>query len=325
MHDRGVSMRALRPVCMFVGGMRVEDGQNQQSGEEKEKNPPARGQCITSQHSASILLPQLNRKKNLRLLSVRILTKISETLQEKHLALDALTLENTAVLMRILVIEDETKVARALKEGLEGDHYEVVVASTGEEGFFHANAEVFDLIVLDLMLPGRDGIEVLSTLRKRELQTPVLILTAKDAVEDRVLGLDSGADDYLIKPFAFPELLARIRALLRRGRTDQVLRLKVSDLEMDLVTRKVTRNARLLDLTAREFELLEYLLRHHNRLVSREMLAREVWKEPARATPLDNVIDVHIARLRKKVDQDFPVKLIHTMRGIGFVLREDEP
>jgi two-component system copper resistance phosphate regulon response regulator CusR len=168
--------------------------------------------------------------------------------------------------MRILVIEDETKVARALKEGLEGDHYEVVVASTGEEGFFHASAEVFDLIVLDLMLPGRDGIEVLSTLRKRGCQTPVLILTAKDAVEDRVLGLDSGADDYLIKPFAFPELLARIRALLRRGRTEHVLRLKVSDLDMDLVTRKVTRGARLLDLTAREFELLEYLLRHQHQL-----------------------------------------------------------
>jgi DNA-binding response OmpR family regulator len=226
--------------------------------------------------------------------------------------------------MRILVIEDEAKVARALQEGLGGEHYEVVVAKTGEEGFFRANAEVFDLIVLDLMLPGRDGIEVLTTLRKRGMQTPVLILTAKDAIEDRVFGLDSGADDYLVKPFAFPELLARIRALLRRGRIDQVLRLKAGDLEMDLVTRKVTRGTRPLDLTAREFELLEYLLRYQNQLVSREMLARDVWKEPTRATPLDNVIDVHIARLRKKVDQDFPVKLIHTVRGVGFVLREDE-
>jgi DNA-binding response OmpR family regulator len=227
--------------------------------------------------------------------------------------------------MRILVIEDEPKVARALKEGLEGDRYEVVVAGSGEEGFFHAHAEAFDLIVLDLMLPGRDGIEVLTTLRKRGMHTPVLILTAKDAIEDRVLGLDSGADDYLVKPFAFPELLARIRALLRRGRIDQVLRLKVGDLEMDLGTRKVTRNNQPLDLTAREFELLEYLLRHQNQLVSREMLTREVWKEPSRATPLDNVIDVHIARLRKKVDQDFPIKLIHTVRGVGFVLREGEP
>ncbi len=226
--------------------------------------------------------------------------------------------------MRILVVEDEAKVARALKEGLEGEHYDVVVAKTGEEGFFRVNAEMFDLLVLDLMLPGRDGIEILTTLRKRGVQTPVLILTAKDAVEDRVLGLDSGADDYLVKPFAFPELLARIRALLRRGRIDQVLRFKAGDLEMDAVTRKVTRGNQTLDLTAREFELLEYLLRHQNHLVSREMLARDVWKEPSRATPLDNVIDVHITRLRKKVDQDFPIKLIHTVRGVGFILHEGE-
>jgi len=227
--------------------------------------------------------------------------------------------------MRLLVIEDEVKVAHALKNGLESERYEVVVATTGEDGFFRANAEVFDLLVLDVMLPGRDGIEVLTTLRKRGTQTPVLILTAKDAVEDRVLGLDSGADDYLVKPFAFSELLARIRALLRRGRIDQVLRLKVSDLEMDLVTRKVTRGSYLLNVTAREFELLEYLLRHQNQIVSREMLTREVWKEPSRATSLDNVIDVHIARLRKKVDQDFPLKLIHTVRGVGFILCEGEP
>jgi len=227
--------------------------------------------------------------------------------------------------MRILVVEDETKVAHALREGLEGEHYHVVVAKTGEDGFFRAQAEIFDLIVLDLMLPGRDGVEILTTLRKHGMQTPVLILTAKDAVEDRVLGLDSGADDYLVKPFAFPELLARIRALVRRGRTDLLLRLKAGDLEMDLVTRKVTRSDHLLELTSREFELLEYLMRHQNQLVSREMLTREVWKEPSRATPLDNVIDVHITRLRKKIDQDFPTKLIHTVRGVGFILREGEP
>jgi DNA-binding response OmpR family regulator len=227
--------------------------------------------------------------------------------------------------VRILVVEDEPKVARALQEGLAAEHYDVVVAHTGEEGFFYANAEIFDVVVLDLMLPGRDGLEVLSTLRKRGLQTPVLILTARDTVEDRVLGLDSGADDYLVKPLAFPELLARIRALLRRGRVDQVLRLKAGDLEMDLVTRTVIRGHRVLELTAREFELLEYLLRHHNQLVSREMLSHDVWKEPARATPLDNVIDVHIARLRKKVDHEFATKLIHTVRGVGFILREGEP
>jgi two-component system copper resistance phosphate regulon response regulator CusR len=254
-----------------------------------------------------------------------ILTKTSETFQEKALVSDRRRSENRGTVMRILVVEDEAKVARALKEGLEGEHYDVVVAQTGEEGFFRINAEVFDVVVLDLMLPGRDGIEVLTTVRNRGLQTPVLILTAKDAVEDRVVGLDSGADDYLVKPFAFPELLARIRALLRRGRTDQLLRLKAGDLEMDLVTRKISRGNQLLELTAREFELLEYLLRHQGHLVSREMLTRDVWKEPARATPLDNVIDVHIARLRKKVDQDFPIKLIHTVRGVGFTLQESEP
>src|SRR5204863_2599039 len=152
-----------------------------------------------------------------------------------------------------------------------------------------------------------------------------LILTARDAVEDRVLGLDEGADDYLVKPFAFPELLARIRALLRRGRPDQVLRLKVADLDMDLLTRHAARGDTALDLTPREHELLEYLMRHQGRLVSREMLAREVWKEPARATPLDNVIDVHIARLRKKVDPDGVPRLIHTIRGVGFVLQEGVP
>jgi len=225
--------------------------------------------------------------------------------------------------MRILVVEDEAKVARALKEGLEREHYEVALARTGEEGFYLANAESFDLVILDLMLPGHDGLEILKTLRKRSVQTPVLILTARDALSDRVEGLDSGADDYLVKPFAFPELLARMRALLRRGRSEAILRFKVADLELDLVTRKVTRAGRALELTVREFELLEYLLRHQGQIVSREMLAREVWKEAARAATLDNVIDVHIARLRRKVDDPHPTKLIQTVRGVGFVLREE--
>jgi len=225
--------------------------------------------------------------------------------------------------LRILVVEDETKVARALREGLEREKYEVVVAPTGEEGFFLVNAQEFDLVILDLMLPGRDGLEVLSTLRKRGLDTPVLILTARDAIGDRVQGLDSGADDYLVKPFAFPELLARIRARLRRGRGDQSHRGRLADLELDLTPRKVRRAGQELQLTVREFELLEYLLRHKEEIVSREMLARDVWKESSRATTLDNVIDVHINRLRRKVDDPFDRKLIHTVRGVGFVLREE--
>jgi DNA-binding response OmpR family regulator len=227
--------------------------------------------------------------------------------------------------VRILVVEDERKLAQVLASALEAEHYEVVVERTGEDGFFRANAETFDLVVLDLMLPGRGGLEILETLRKRQMQTPVLILTARDTIEDRVVGLDLGADDYLVKPFALPELLARIRALLRRGRPADILRLKASDLEVDLVSRRATRDGHPIDLTVREFELLEYLLRHQGHVVSREMLAHEVWKEPRRATPIDNVIDVQVARLRKKVDLEGHVRLIHTVRGVGFVLREGEP
>jgi len=222
--------------------------------------------------------------------------------------------------VRILVIEDDPEVADALREGLEAEHIEVAVARTGEEGFYLANAGTYDLVLLDLMLPGRNGIDVLATLRKRGIQTPVFILTAKDAIEDRVLGLDQGADDYLIKPFAFPELLARIRVLLRRGRTEPPLRFHHEDVDMDLVSRKASRGARSLDLTVKEFELLEYMLRHWDRVVSREMLARDVWHAAARATPLDNVIDVTIARLRRKIDDPFEAKLLHTVRGVGFLL-----
>jgi len=225
--------------------------------------------------------------------------------------------------MRVLVVEDEKKVAQALREGLEAEHYDVRVAASGEEGFFLANHEAFDCVILDLMLPQRDGLEILTALRKRGVHTPVLILTAKDAVSDRVRGLDSGADDYLVKPFAIPELLARIRALLRRGRNDQLLKLQHEDLEMDLVTRRVMRAGHMLELTLKEFEILEYLLRHLGRIVSREMLTREVWRVAARATPLDNVIDVSIARLRRKIDDPFTVKLLHTVRGVGFVLRRE--
>jgi len=222
--------------------------------------------------------------------------------------------------VRILIIEDEKKVANALREGLEAEHYEVTTATTGEEGFYLASQGSFDVLLLDLMLPRRDGIDVLATLRKCGVQTPVLVLTARDAVEDRVIGLDQGADDYLTKPFAFSELLARIRALLRRGRMDQVLKLQHEDLEMDLVTHKVSRGPQTLELTAKEFELLEYLLRHSGTVVSREMLARDVWRATARATPLDNVIDVTIARLRRKIDDRHDKKLLNTARGVGYIL-----
>ena len=228
-------------------------------------------------------------------------------------------------MVRVLIVEDERKLAQVVSSALQAERYDVVVAATGEDGFYRANAEPFDLVVLDLMLPGRSGLEILQTLRQRRIETPVLVLTARDGVDDRVLGLDLGADDYLVKPFALPELLARIRALLRRGRPSDVFRLKAGDLEVDLVGRRVIRADRPIDLTAREFELLEYLLRHQGHLVSREMLARDVWKEPRRATPLDNVIDVQMARLRRKVDADGAARLIHTVRGVGFVLREGEP
>ena len=225
--------------------------------------------------------------------------------------------------MRILIIEDEKKLAQAIQESLEYAQYEVCVAHTGEEGFFLAHEQPFDLVILDLMLPGRDGLEILSTLRKRHVLTPVIIITAQDTVDDRVRGLDSGADDYLVKPFAFAELHARLRALLRRGAVEPglSLQLRVADLDMDVLARQVSRGGQPIDLTVKEFELLEYFLRHQGSIVTRGMLVRDIWKEPARVVPLDNVIDVHIARLRKKVDADFAVPLLHTVRGVGFNLR----
>ena len=222
--------------------------------------------------------------------------------------------------MRILIIEDEEKLASALRRGLEAEQFEVSVAGSGEDGFFLANSEAFDVVLLDLMLPNRSGIEVLELLRERAIQVPVLVLTAKDTVQDRVRGLNCGADDYLVKPFAFEEVLARIRALLRRGRVDQLSRLRYEDLEMDFIARKATRAGRPIELTAKEFDLLGYLLRNRDRVVSREMLARDVWKAGPRATPLDNVIDVMLARLRRKIDDPYERKVLHTVRGIGFVL-----
>ena len=226
---------------------------------------------------------------------------------------------------KILVIEDEPKTANAIRTGLRGEGYDATVAKTGEDGFFQLNAEPFDLVILDWMLPGRDGIEILKTLRARGTKTPVLLLTARDAIEDRVLGLDSGADDYLMKPFAFTELLARVRALLRRAGDTEALRKQIGDLVLDVENRRVMRGAQEIAVTPREFELLAYLLRHPGQTVTRQMLAKDVWREPHRATPLDNVIDVHVAHLRRKIDEGHRGKLIHTVRGVGFVLREENP
>jgi DNA-binding response OmpR family regulator len=226
--------------------------------------------------------------------------------------------------MRVLIIEDDPKVAGAVKAGLTAEGYELVVSRNGEDGYFLATTEPFDALLLDLGLPGRSGLEILSGLRARGLTIPVLVLTARDSVDDRVVGLDAGADDYLVKPFAFTELVARLRALLRRGRTEETHRLRLADLEVDSAAHTVVRGGQAIELTAREFQLLEYLLRHQGQIVSREMLARDVWKEVARGTPLDNVIDVHITRLRRKIDQGFASRLIHTIRGVGFMVKEGE-
>jgi two-component system, OmpR family, copper resistance phosphate regulon response regulator CusR len=222
--------------------------------------------------------------------------------------------------LRLLIVEDEPKVAQALREGLESESYSVAVATNGEDGFFLANSEPFDLLILDVMLPGRSGIDILSAMRRKGMHIPVLLLTAKDTVADRVLGLDSGADDYLVKPFAFAELSARVRALVRRGKQDSPVILEADDLRIDLITRKARRGNKSLQLTTKEYEVLEYLMRNQGQIVSREMLGRDVWLENARHSTLDNVIDVHMARIRRKVDDGFAAKLVHTVRGIGFVL-----
>jgi len=226
--------------------------------------------------------------------------------------------------MRVLVVEDESKLAGALQEGLETEGYDVVVEHSGEGAYFRVNTDNFDLLLLDIGLPGRSGLEILRALRARGVDTRVLMLTARDTLDDRVAGLDSGADDYLVKPFAFAELLARVRALQRRGRGGEVLRYQVTDLELDLPSRTVKRHGVPIDLTTREFELLAYLMRFARQVVSRDTLAREVWLERVPTTTMNNVIDVHVARLRKKIDVGHDVRLIHTVRGRGFTLRETD-
>ncbi len=227
---------------------------------------------------------------------------------------------------RILIIEDDAKLARSLQQGLEERGYDVQRAGNGEEGFFLFFSFRPELLLLDLNLPGRGGLEILRQLRQQNLDVRVLVLTSHDEVDERVHGLREGADDYVGKPFAFAELLARIEALLRRGRPVKPTNsLSVADLVLDLTMRRALRSDTALALTDQEFDVLLYLVENRNRTVSREMLARDVWHETSRFTPIDNVIDVQMARLRRKVDEPFETKLLYTVRGVGFSLREPRP
>ena len=224
--------------------------------------------------------------------------------------------------MRILVVEDEKKVASFIKRGLEEEQYEVVTAADGEEGLKLALEKSFELIVLDWMLPKKDGLTVLKDLRRKKNMTPILMLTAKDSVEDIVAGLDSGSDDYLTKPFAFAELLARVRALVRRSEQDRGAEIRFADLRLDPVTHKVWRKDKEIDLTAKEYGLLEYFMRNPHQVVTRAMIAEHVWDYTFDS--FTNIIDVYVNYLRKKIDREADKKLIHTVRGVGYVLKEGE-
>ncbi len=225
--------------------------------------------------------------------------------------------------MRALIIEDDSSVAAFIQQGLREASYATELANNGEDGLRLALAGGYDVILLDLMLPGRDGFDVLKNLRQSGVTTPVLCLTARDAVDDRVRGLDLGADDYLAKPFSFVELLARLRALLRRGAALTTNSIVVGDLVIDLLGRRVDRGGRRIDLSAREFALLECLGRGGGQPLPRTMLLERVWD--VKQEPLTNVIDVHINRLRRKIDYGFSRPLIHTVRGVGYALRDDGP
>jgi heavy metal response regulator len=221
--------------------------------------------------------------------------------------------------VRILIVEDEKKVAGFIKKGLEEETYAVDVAYDGEEGFHLASMNDYDMIILDWMLPKMDGLEVLSRLRDKKVSTPILLLTAKDAVDDKVTGLNKGADDYLTKPFAFSELLARIRSLLRRGQAETQTELKVGDLILDMVSHKVSRGGEEIELTGKEYSLLEYFMRNEDKVLTRTMIAEHVWDY--NFDTFTNVIDVYVNHLRKKIDKKYPAKLLHTLRGVGYVMR----
>ena len=222
--------------------------------------------------------------------------------------------------MKVLVVEDEPKTSAYLKRGLEENGFVVDVAETGEDGIQLAAMQLYDLIVLDVLLPGRDGWTVVTDLRRRGVETPVLFLTARDAVRDRVKGFELGADDYLVKPFAFSELLARIRSLLRRGPARQSTVLRLEDLEVDLARHRALRDGRTLDLTPKEFQLLSLLLQRCGEVLSRTLIAEQVWDINFESD--SNLVEVHMRRLRSKVDDPFETKLIHTVRGVGYVLEK---
>jgi len=230
-----------------------------------------------------------------------------------------LVLKAKIFVMRILVVEDEKKVASFLQKGLEEEYYIVDCAYDGEEALYMLEVNDYDMVILDIMLPKIDGLEVLRRVRGKGLSLPVLMLTAKDSVEDIVRGLDAGGDDYLTKPFAFAELLARVRALLRRREREPLGELKVADLVLNPLTHKVSRGGKQIELTAKEYALLEYLMRHANRVVTRTMISEHVWDY--HFDPMTNVIDVYVNHLRKKVDMGFAHKLIHTIRGVGYMLK----
>ena len=222
--------------------------------------------------------------------------------------------------MRILVVEDEKRLAEVIKKGLVEEGYSVDVAYDGAEGQYMAESASYDLVILDIMLPKKDGVTICQELRIRGINTPILLLTAKDSVEDRVKGLDSGADDYLVKPFAFSELVARVRALLRREALSKASKLQVGNLVMDTLTREVWRGDKKIELTAKEYAILEYFMRHPNMVVTRTMLMEKVWDYDFEG--ISNVIDVYIRRLRLKLDEEGAESIIETVRGAGYSLRE---
>jgi len=225
--------------------------------------------------------------------------------------------------MRILIIEDEQRVWQFLKKGFEAESISVDVATDGERGLSMARGESYDAIILDIMLPKKDGMQVVKELRQTAVTTPVLILSAQGELDDRVKGLNLGADDYLPKPFSFTEVLARVRAIVRRSSTDvHSSTLTVGDLQLDLMSRRVERGGREVSLTAKEFELLEYFMRNKGRVLSRVILMERIWDMNFDSET--NVVDVLVNRLRRKVDDDFPSKLIHTVRGAGYVLKEED-